>query len=114
MKTPITYNEAASLLGVDNHRIRSAVSRNVLTQVPNMRSNKSVYKEQVELFIGKPELSKRLLSSEDRKQWQEIHDASLATGKEVPQGSPFSVAIFLTEKLRNTVQHNTHAPTAYS
>ena len=102
MGTPVTYNEAATILGLPYYRIKLAVSRDVLTQVPGGRSGKQVYKEQVELFKGKAELSKNLLSPAEYKTWEEI--AALASAPapvsipaQAPAPVPQSTPVYLTD-----------------
>src|SRR6266567_409279 len=83
MFTEITYKQASDLLGVDVTRIRNAVSRGNLTQVPGKRYQKSVYREQVILFQGKP-VTLDALSTEDREIWDSVDRVSRKSVYTVP------------------------------
>jgi hypothetical protein len=105
MSTPVLYKEAATMLGLDTQRIRLAVSNGTLTQVPNRRYTQAVYKEQVELFIRKPRLSKHALSPEERKEWEAV-EASVNPSTQVNQSVhstqsehiPPATPIYLTDR----------------
>lgn len=97
MLVEITTEEAARRLARHLFTIQGAVRRGVLTLSP--RSNKGrhlLYQDQVALFQDK-ELSLTALSTEEYARWLQVHDQAKASkpptvkGKEVPQGSPFSI-----------------------
>ncbi len=105
MSTTITYKEAAEILGVDPQRIRAAVSREILTQVPTRGYIKFVYKEQVELFKGKPELSKHQLSPEEKVKWKEVAKDAMPVSVSTPAPLPYVQSPSITLLDRNTLAY---------
>lgn len=67
--TPITYSEAASLLGVKEAALRNAVGRGVLIRLPRTGTQQPLIREQVELFKGKGRLSLSALDTQEKVTW---------------------------------------------
>ena len=73
--TPISYKEAASLLGVNIGSLSHAVvDRKVLTRLPRDGQQSFVIAEQVKLFKNK-RLSLKALNEHERKIWEDIDQA---------------------------------------
>ncbi len=73
----VTYEEAAVILRKNVGTIAHAVSRGVLTPLPERGVVNHLAKEQVKLFINK-RLSLRSLNEEEEKRWKEYADISVA------------------------------------
>lgn len=102
--TPISYKDAAAFLSVPETRIRNAVSRGILTQEPNKRSNKAVYQEQLSLFKGKSQLSLSTLSLDELQQWETIqkragNTASISSSVDIPDINIIEQVAFNAAKL---------------
>lgn len=75
--TPIKYNDAADLLGVDVGTLRHAVTRGALTRLPRRGQIQPIIREQAMLFKGK-RLSLNSLNESARAEWERL--AHLANG----------------------------------
>ena len=73
-RTPITYEQASSQLGVGYETIRRAVMRGVLTKLPRQGVHQRLMEGQVRLFKGKP-LSLAELDQSDRELWHAYADS---------------------------------------
>src|SRR6267142_3892053 len=69
--TPITYEDAANLLGMVPESVRHATARGVLTKLPRFGKAQPIIKEQVLLFQGK-RLSLNALSDSELDAWQQL------------------------------------------
>lgn len=69
----LTYKQAAELIGSSYQTIRLAVTDERLTQVSTKKGPRLI-REQVELFSGKPAISDRVLSLEEKEKWNTYKD----------------------------------------
>lgn len=79
----ITFHDASAALGCTVHTIRMAVQRGNLTRVQKVTKQGYLAKGQVDLFVGKKQIRKSLLSDEELKQW--IHYDDVLNGNSAPQ-----------------------------
>lgn len=76
MKNYITYKEAADMLNKPEDFIRHKIG-DVFTKVPSTSHKGLLIREQVALFQGKSQVSLRVLSAEERKEWEQYRDNEL-------------------------------------
>lgn len=82
--TPISYHDAAELLGVALTTIQHNVGAGKpFTKVPSTSTKALLMREQVELFKGKSRVSLNSLSHDERVKWE-----GYATAISAPQAAP--------------------------
>jgi hypothetical protein len=87
---PITYKEAASILGTTVGAIKGAVHHKTLTKIPSISHSGLLIEEQVKLFEGKKQIRFTLLSDKERILWQKYkNEVNLTSEREVPKETPF-------------------------
>lgn len=99
LKQPVSYKEAALLLGIQKQSLANAINKGVLTPLPR-RSNRQrgyVARQQLELFLtpklsgDKKSLSLNDLTNSEAAQWHKIHreivslSSMLLSQDEIPQ-----------------------------
>lgn len=68
--TPITIKEASEMLDMHYQTVNNASRKDTLTRMPTTGQEQHLIKEQVELFVGKKQISLRILSREERVLWE--------------------------------------------
>lgn len=77
--TPISYHEAANLLGKGYSTVRAAVARGAITRLPSVGQEQKVIKEQVLLFKGKTQLRTGILSEQALMTWHKYNQTAMAS-----------------------------------
>jgi hypothetical protein len=91
--TPITYREAAIMLGVNEAALRSAVGRGIFARLPRTGTKATLSKEQVELFRGKTRLSLHVLNSQEKETWARYAQAVEKQPAQAETGGPDLAAL---------------------